>query len=276
MGNSGDLNLVENYPSNNITGFMVMNMNPEFINAMVQYMEMGGMADASITQMMGANFTLQDLLKAFKGDFAVVVSDFSVPKTDSAMGNKMKMRPSSSMIFNAAIGDRNQLNKLLDNLVQKQLMVKDNNGYSLSAALSQSGWKVSIDDKNMIISTNEKLLSSYKAKSVKANLSNDVTKDLSGKTASMYINIEALLNGFPSATTSSNSSSIATARETFKDCKGYVTPFKGKTFEGHFELRMKNEKENSLTSLLKMAESVSKNIKTKQRGDSLGVPMTVR
>ena len=76
-GPTADLTLVENYPSDNINGFGLFSFNPEFINGLVKYLEVGGLADKYLTTMMGRPYTLQEALKAIKGDVAVVVSDFA-------------------------------------------------------------------------------------------------------------------------------------------------------------------------------------------------------
>ena len=54
---------------------------------------------------------------------------------------------------------------------------------------------------------------------------------------------------------------LAKAKETFKDAEGYTENFNGKYVEGHGELNFKNEKQNSLTSLLSFIETASKNLK---------------
>ena len=104
MTGEANLGLVEKYPSANINGFMVLAMNPEFVNDMVKQLELGGMADAQLTKMMGSNYTLSDMLKALKGDMAFIVSDFA--------GSSFKM------IGDIAIGDKTQMNKLMDKLVE--------------------------------------------------------------------------------------------------------------------------------------------------------------
>jgi hypothetical protein len=55
------------------------------------------------------------------------------------------------------------------------------------------------------------------------------------------------------------------AKETFRDMKMYTENFNGKFVEGHGELRFKNEKDNSLTSLLSFIETVSKYVKSQPK-----------
>lgn len=270
---TADLGLVENYPSDNINGFAVMNINPQFFNGLLQNMEMGAMADDFLTKAAGTKFTVQDLLKSFKGDFALIVSDFSMPASDSTqLKRPINGKPPMKILFNASIGDRAELNRMLDVLVQKQMLVKDASGYSLDPRMRQAGMQMSLDDKSLIFSTDETLLNKYKAKTKKASLPKDVTSDLSGKTAAFYVNIESFANGAASVGGPGAKQAMAKAKETFKDFKGYAGKSSGNHYEGHFELRLKNDKENSLTSILRMIEGVSKDARIAK--DSAGVPVT--
>lgn len=262
-GPTADLGLVENYPSNNINGFGVFSFNPQMINELVKYLELGGMVDGYLTKMMGSNYTLQDAVKAIKGDFAVVVSDFAATApSDTARGMRQVAIPNLKMIINIPVGDKTQMNRLMDKLVEMQMLVKTNNEYRLSENLQRTGYQLSVDDKNLFITSDENLLNQYKAKSKKANLNSGVLNDFKGKSGVAYVNIESILNGITATPNPQVTNVLPKAKETFKDVKAYSDNFNGKYVEGHAEVRFKNEKENSLTSLLSFVEVVSKNVKT--------------
>jgi hypothetical protein len=212
--------------------------------------------------MMGSNYTLQDALKAIKGDFAVIVSDFATkPGSDTAMGMRPGSMPDLKMIVNIPVGDKIQMNRLMDKLVEMQMLVKSNNQYSLAPNMQRIGYQLTVDDKNLFIASDENLLNQYKSKSKKANLNKDVVSDFKGKSGVAYVNIESILNGIATQNNAQVNNVLPKAKETFKEMEGYMENFNGKYVEGHGELRFKNEKENSLTSLLSFIETVSKNVK---------------
>lgn len=258
-GPTADLGLIENYPSDNINGFGVFAFNPQIINELVKYLEVGGMVDGYLTRMMGSNYTLQDLLKAIKGDFAVVVSDFATKTASDTMGVRPNAIPNLKMIVNIPVGDKVQMNRLMDKLVEMQMLVKTNNQYMLAPNMQRIGYQLTVDDKNVFIASDENLLNLYKAKSKKANLNKDVMNDFKSKSGVAYINIESILNGMNSSVNEQARNVLPKAKETFKDMEMYAENFNGKYVEGHGELRFKNEKENSLTSLLGFIETASKN-----------------
>jgi hypothetical protein len=260
-GPTADLALVENYPSDNINAFGIFSFNPEFINALVKYLEVGGLVDEYLTKMMGRNYTLQEALKAIKGDFAFVVSDFASkasPDTTAAM--RPTSIPDLKLIVNIPVGDKVQMNRLMDRLVELQMLVKTNNEYRLTSNLQQTGYQLEVNDKNVFITSDQNVLNQYKAKGRKAKLDNVILNDLKSKSAVMYVNVESILNRIPTSNQQVNEV-LPKAKETFKYLEGYTENFNGKYVEGHGELHFKNEKQNSLTSFLSFVETISKNVK---------------
>jgi hypothetical protein len=259
-GPTADLSAIENYPSNNINGFVAFAFNPQMINALVQHMEMGGMADSYLTKMMGSEYTLTDALKAIKGDFTMVVSDFQSTAVTGGPGQHAGSSANFKMIVNIPVGDKVQMNRVMDKMVQNRMMVKTAQGYTVAPELNRVGFAVSVDDQNILIARDATFLEQYKMKTQKATLTGDVMDNFKDKSAISYVNIESIMNGVPSQNTRADSV-ILKAKSTFKDAKGYLDNFNGKYMEGHYELRFKDEKANSLTSLLGFFETASKNIK---------------
>ena len=261
-----DMSLVEKYPSDKINGFFVANVDPQLVNEIVKFLELGGMADDQLTKMMGSNYTLQDLLKAFKGDMAFVVSDFSLSPVLGVDGEVVTQLPKVKMLGNIAVGDKTQMNKLLDKTVELKMMEKTPAGYKLSSNLNQLGMNISIDDKNILIASNDTIINAYKSGAKKATIDKDIIGQLKGKSVAFYINIQSLIHAslVAYAKDTTKNSMLVKAKETFRDMSGSMNKPGGKSIESHYELRFVNEKENSLASILKFAESVSKTINTKQ------------
>jgi hypothetical protein len=169
------------------------------------------------------------------------------------------------MIVNIPVGDKVQMSRLMDKLVEMQMLVKNNNQYVLSPNMQRMGYQAVVDDKNLFIASDQAVLDQYKSKSKKANLNNDVMNDFKNKSGVGYVNIESILNGMSPTGNTPGNDVLRKAKETFKDIKVYTDNFNGKFVEGYGELRFKNEKENSLTSLLGFIETASKYVKTNSR-----------
>jgi hypothetical protein len=131
------LDLVERYPSNNINGFMVFAFDPQLFYGIVQYLEVGGMVDGFLTRFMGSEYKLQDALKALKGDIAVVVSDITAPTAAQAQpGLPVNTRPAARLIINIPVGDKTQMNRMMDKLVEMNMLTKANNEYIPAGAIA--------------------------------------------------------------------------------------------------------------------------------------------
>ena len=257
-GPTVDLNMIAKYPSNNINGFLSFAFNPEIINAIVSYLELKAIADDQVTKIFGGALTVQDVTKALKGDMAIIVSDFTVPKADTINGAMPAASP-MKMIINIPVGDKVQMNRLMDKLVEMGMMMKAGNEYRATEALSKSGYQVVVDDKNLLAASDLETLNQYKAGTAKAGISGDVMGGLKDKIAVVYVNIESLLNGFPvNANDAGMNAIMPKAKATFRDATGYADNFNGKFTGGHMELRFKNEKENSLVSLLQFFGEANK------------------
>ncbi|WP_207491420.1 DUF4836 family protein [Aridibaculum aurantiacum] len=252
-GPTVDLNMVERYPSKNINGFMAFAFNPGMINDIIMHLEVKGVADQYLSNALGGQYTVEDVAKAIKGDMAVVVSDFTMPQVDPATGMPKTASP-MRMVLNVPVGDKAQMNRLMDKLVEMGLMVKQGNEYRATEAISRTGYQVVVDDKNLLAASDAELLAQYKAGNAKAGISNDIMGDFKGKNAAFYVNIESILNQFPAE--GGPNAVMPQAKATFRDAKGHADNFNGKYTAGHFELRMKNEKENSLVSLVQFLSSV--------------------
>ncbi len=240
---NADLSLIENYPSNNINGFVLFAFNPEFFSGIVNYLEVGSMVDGFLTRNMGKPYTLKDALKGIKGDIALVVSDF-----DFSSANAGKSMVPAKMLLNIPVGDKTEANKMLDKLVEAKVMMKNATEYTLSPNMPSSFVKVVADDKNILVASDSVVLTQYRAKASKATLPTGLMASFKNRASVAFVDVEKILNAIPPDT--STTKILSSAKATFKHIEGYADPYNGKYTAGHFELKMINEKENSLTSLI--------------------------
>ncbi len=254
-GPSLDLGLVEKYPSNAINGFMVAAFDPEFFTGLVNYLEVGGMVDGFLTKFMGTNYTMKELVKVFKGDIALIASDY-VPNNGQPSVLPMKV------LLNVTVGDKTQLNKVMDKLVAQQLLTKNGNQYMLNPAMRKTGMYVSIDDKYILAGTDSTVIAQYRSQNATAALNKTVLNDLKGKSVGGYIDFEKIMAGVPPD--SRFDSVLVSAKQTFRDMTMYSDAFTGKFTKGYFELRTKSEKENSLTSLVNFMSVAGHSIRQQQ------------
>ncbi|WP_153797592.1 DUF4836 family protein [Foetidibacter luteolus] len=267
-----DMDMVTKYPSNAIDGFMAFSFDMGILADILKFSGFEGQANQFLGQL---GITAEDITKAIKGDFAVIVSDFSVVEKENPYYPAAKSKePEVKVIFNTKVGDKASFEKVMNAFAGKGMVEKTGNGYALKGV--PPGVALSIDDKNIIYSTDSTLLQQYKAGSGKATLPDDV-KSGSGKYMNMYFDIARILQGVPvdSAMGEDGKAVLDKAKATFKDVKATSEHVSDKVSASLVEIRMVDEKKNSLAALAEFFTEVAKVAKKHMKTDGIEPPVIV-
>lgn len=258
-GPTVNTSMIERYPSDKINGIMLASFNPEIFGGFLKQLEVEGLINGRLEK---AGFSLQDLYKSLKGDIAVVVSDlgFSMPEPQQKSDEKdmIKKKPLGKMIFNAPVGDKASFIKLMDKVVELGYIRKEGNTYKSGELMSMLGVYMQADDKNLVIASDSLTYTQYMSNKNRAVINNDVLSRFKGKSTVFYFDIANTIGGFMNGNTASDyHKSMKTAKETFKDIIGTSDNFDGKSVKAVFEIRMQNEKQNSLVTLTGLLTDVA-------------------
>jgi hypothetical protein len=245
-GPTVNMSMIENYPSQNINGIVLASFNPEIFGAFLKQLEVESMADLFLQKM---NIASADLYKCLKGDIAVVFSDISAGDNS--------MIPKAKLIFNATVGDKTSFTKLMDKAVENGFLIKESNVYKGGEIMKATGVYLHADDKNIILASDSVTYNQYVAKTSKANISADVASELKGKSTAFYLNIESLFNGFSNSVHGNDTAWFNSAKGLFKDVIATSANFDGTKTIAEFKVRMKDEKQNSLVSIVKVALAIN-------------------
>ena len=257
-GPTVNLSLIENYPSENINMIMMASFNPEIFGGVLKQLEVEGLVNNFIEK---TGFTSQELYKTLKGDIAVVVSDLQMPSKDLKVKNDSTLtferKPLGKMIFNAPIGDPVAFAKIMNKAVELGYFSKNGSIYSAGKLMSFMGMYMRADDKNLIIASDSLTYVQYISNKNKAVISNDALNMLKGKSAIAYIDITNTIKGFLNNQNGDYKNSLVTAKETFKDLIISSDNFDGNSLKGKFEIRLNNEKQNSLVTLTSLFTDIA-------------------
>jgi len=280
-GATVNLSMIENYPSQNINGIILTSFNPEIFGGMLKQLDVEGLVNNFLEK---SGLSSQDIYKSLKGDIALIVSDLDLNKPEEPQfktdERNMMRKKFGKMIFNATVGDKASFNKVMDKAVEKGMLVKQNNTYKSSFM----GLFILADDKNFIIASDSLTYVQYMAKTSKAVINKEALDRFKGKSSVFYFDIAGTLNGFTKDSTGNYNHSLRTAKETFKDVIVTSDIFDGKSIKASFEIRMQNEKQNSLVTLTSLCTDIAIDMrlqarKEKETEDKLfpgGVPAIIR
>lgn len=284
-GPTVNLSLLEKYPSQNINGIIMAAFNPEIFGGILKQLEVEGIVNSFMEK---SGISSQDLYKSLKGDIAVIVSDFDVserePEFKTDEHNMTHKKPFAKMIFNAPVGDKASFHKIMDKAVEQGFLKKVGTTYKAGNLASFMGIFISADDQSLIIASDSVTYAQYISNTAKAVINKEAIDRFKGKSTVLYIDVAGTLNGFNKDSSGSFSKSLHTAKATFKDVLGTSENFDGKNIKAQFEVRLQNEKQNSLVTLTSLLTDIAVDMrvqakKEKETEDRLfpgGVPAIIR
>ncbi|MEO6639259.1 MAG: DUF4836 family protein [Ginsengibacter sp.] len=286
-GPTVNLSMIENYPSQNINGIMLVAFNPEIFGGILKQLEVEGLVNNFLEK---GGVTSQDLYKSLKGDIAVVVSDLGMseiePQNKHNEKSMMHKKPLGKMILSAPVGDKKSFLKLMDKVAEHGFLVKQNNIYKAGEMATMLGIFIMADENNLVIASDSLTYTQYMAKTNKAVINKEALDKFKGKSMVMYFDIANTLNGFTKDDSPENHfhHSITSAKETFKDVIATSDNFDGKSIKGSIEVRMQNEKQNSLVTLTSLITNIAVDMRVqakreKEMEEKLfpgGVPAVIR
>ena len=254
-----DMSLVNQFPLA-ADGYAAFSFNPQIIAEIIKY---GGF-ESSVKQFMeNTGFTMDEVLRIFKGDFAIVFGEVSMSERSYTIEGETftTKSPTVKLIFNATIGDKAAYEKVMSKLAATG-EVENVNGQYVPKNLGGMSWLM--NGKSLIVATDSALLQQYLAGKGNAAIPADVADRSKGKSMAFYFDFNKIIGGF--AKDSSAPGIVKTASETFKNAFASSDNFNGKFVASNAELKMINDKENSLVSLVKFFAAVAhEGVKMQQR-----------
>lgn len=280
-----DLAMIEHYPSTRINGIMQVAFNPEIIGGLLKQLEVEGLANGFLDK---AGLTTQDIYKSFKGNIAFVLSDLGMAQPEPQMrkdeSSMVHKKPVYKMILNAAVGNKDSFFKLMNKAVEQGLLVKQGTTYKGGGLLSMLGMYLVADDKNLVLASDSLTYTQYMANTGKASINKEAMDRFKDKTGVFYFDIASTLNSFATDTTGGYHHSMHTAKETFKDIIVTADQFDGSAIKAVGEIRMQDQKQNSLVTLTSFLTDVAVDMREKTRKEkemddkifSGGLPAIIR
>lgn len=251
-----DKDMITSYPGE-ISGFGIVSFNPKVLLDILHYLGFDMMANNYSAEV---GFDLNDVMNAFSGDIAFVMSGLFTKDNDlPGMGN---MSNKGQYILNMRIGDKAAFDKVMAGLTNKNILSKNGDQYQLGVAGGHN-FVIETTGDALLIGSSDELIKSYESGKSKTNLPGDIEKEINNKSSALYVDIAAILNS-ANPTDTSDVKVLDQAKATFKNVIATSDKGDGKTITGNLEVNFINQNENSLASLAKFV-AVARNNETKYR-----------
>jgi hypothetical protein len=194
--------MIKRMPGKDVVAVMALNFKPEAIRDIIKMTGLDGLINVGIQKL---GFTLDDFIKANKGDVLIGISDL-VMKADTNAYNfngqdeniALPQKPTFNFVFATSIGDKDAFNKIVKagkNLGQEFL--SDSSKFPIAYNLNSNYF---------VISNSRQNADQYLA-SATANF--DFISKISGEPMGGYLNIQTLLKSFGTEAAKDSSAKIA-------------------------------------------------------------------
>jgi uncharacterized protein DUF4836 len=240
-----DKDMITRFPGD-VSGFGVVSFNPKVMIDILHYLGFDMMANSYVAQM---GFTIDDIMNAFSGDIAFVVSNLSIKQNNLPNMDSANAAEKNKYLLIMRIGNRAAFDKVMSGLVNKHILSKNGDQYQLGISGGHD-FAIETSGNDFVAGSSTELIKSYESGNGKSNLPGDVTKEMNNKSMAMYVDVNALLRNM-NTHDSSGEKALSLAQSTFKSFIASSDKGDGKTAEGNFILNFANANENSLASLTK-------------------------
>ncbi len=238
-GGELDETMIKSIPSQNIAGMMAFSINPEAIREMIKLTGMDGMANMMLMQ---AGVSMDDIIKATKGDMLLSVSDLDmssdtatyVPYADTMPGYKKPQQV--NVLFATSIGDKPSFDKLM-NAVKKMA------GNDMPSDIAMKN-----NDKYFAVGTNPESVNKFLAG---GNTTPSFWDKMKGSGFGMFIDLQKILKAF-SITMTKDSSANVMMNESIKfwdNVTSWGTGFDDGALTSVLEINLMDKNTNSLKGL---------------------------
>ena len=248
-----NMSMLETYPSENVLGFVLMNFDLRMLGDILKLIGMDGFANMGLAE---AGLTLDDVLKAFKGEFALIGSDFSVVSQPSAWDSTYKTtKPQAKWVFNLKVGDKAAFEKIMSSPQVAPMFTKKGNEYVPNEGLA-GAMGVSINNERILLSSDAELMAAYAAGKGKVKLDEGIESKAKGNVMSMYLSIEKIVNNIPAEEMKVPDSVLNDIKGLLKDLTVATEPYNGTSQKSTIELNFKNEGQNTLVQLANFTQKM--------------------
>lgn len=264
---SKDINkaVLANFPGQPL-GLFQVSLNLKQIFSFLDYAGVTSMIEG---YMKNLGITLDDVAKAFSGEFAVALQ--------AANGGDLK-NTNPKMLAVVPVGDKSSFNKVMGALAKMGLFDQVNGQWLPKGMPADNSWAFHTDDKAVVFSSDKALSETYLSGSEKMTYPKEL--DFSGKTFVGYADLNSILTQLPAPANAEDSMAMALSLQTFDDIDMSASNIKGNHYSVNFILRLKDKSQNSLPLLMttiinikKLKESGQAKLADPALTDSVIVPL---
>ncbi|TAG29814.1 MAG: DUF4836 family protein [Sphingobacteriia bacterium] len=265
-GPTVDLSLINNYPSQHINAIFMASFNPAIASGVLKQLEVESLVNSFLSK---SGINSADFFAALKGDIAVVVSDLGIrmnePQTKIDELSLTIKQPIGKLIARLPVGNEKNFHNAMKIAVKEGWVIQSGNNYKAGELLNAAGFFMMANNKEIIIANDSLTYAQFLVKSKTNTIKPEVKAYFSGKSTAFYIDLTETLNGFFKDSAGIFGRTSLTAKNTLKSIYGSSENFAGKSILSSIEIRMQNEQQNSLVTLVSLLTHLTVDMRAQAR-----------
>lgn len=251
--------VIDRIPSQNVVGVLAINYSPEGLKEVIKLTGLDGMLNGFLSK---ANYSIEEFVKANKGDLVLSVSDFSmkakevvIPSYDGGEPTKYTTTsPDLRVLFATSVNDKAAFDKLITTLSSEMGQQPDQ--------MPKITYKI---DNNWFVAGNaEEDVMKFMTG---AKTSHPFTSKLKDQTFGMYVDISKLFTGMGTSTRDSSEQAAYDASiKMWQDALMTGGEFKDGAFISEAEVNLVDKNTNSLKQLNQYIDKMAGIYKNRYKG----------
>jgi hypothetical protein len=251
-----DEEMLKKIPAGNVTGVFAMNYPPEGLKAFIKLLGVDGVVNDFLADL---NITMDDFVKANKGDMVIAVSDFTYTEKERMMqfGDKSipykTTAPEAKVVFATSVNDKPAFEKLMTALRNKL-------NSSAGEMFRQEAGKIpyQLKDNWFVAGSDSGYINAFGSTST----NHPFISKISGHPRGAYVDIQKIISGMKPSLNDSIARVIADeSAKVWQDIITYGGDFDDDVSTGHFEINMVDKNTNSLKQLHNYIAMIAKTMK---------------
>jgi hypothetical protein len=253
-----DADVLARISAENVVGVFAMNYPPEGLKEFLKMLGVDGMANGFMGEM---GYSVDEFVKANKGDLIVAVSDFEIKTVVDTMPayeegaapyTYTKTDPSAKVLFAVSINDKPAFDKMVGIVKAKMGEIPEGSMPKISYTLN---------DKWFAAGNSEEQVNKFVAGG--ANNKQAFVSKLAGHPAGMYVDLQKILKTSEAAADSSSKAALTESVKLWEDILFTYGELGNGAMSSHCEINFVDKNTNSLKQLNQYADKLAA---TRKRG----------
>lgn len=254
-----DADALARIPSENVTGVFAMNYPPEGLKEFLKLLGVDGVVNGFLGDV---GYSIDEFVKANKGDLLVAVSDFEIKTEQVTIPSYeeggtpytyTKTNPKVKVLFATAINDKPAFDKMVSIVKAKTEGMRES---------MLSGISYSLNDKWFAAGNSEEQVNKFLAGG--ANNKQPFIGKLTGHPMGMYVDLQKILKTTEAASTDSTLKVVLSESvKMWEDIVATGGEIKDGSISSHFEINLVDKNTNSLKQLSQYSDRLAA---TRKRG----------